>query len=68
MIVILEFIGCGSAFNPQLGNTSAYIEDGKRFVLLDCGESVYARLFELGIFEQYGLHIPMQIMWEVFRP
>ena len=40
MIVILEFIGCGSAFNPQLGNTSAYIEDGKRFVLLDCGESV----------------------------
>ena len=53
MIVILEFIGCGSAFNPQLGNTSAYIEDGKRFVLLDCGESVYARLFELGIFEQY---------------
>lgn len=49
----LKFLGCGSAFNPMLGNTSAFVEDGSRLILLDCGETVFSHLFRLGVFEQY---------------
>ena len=37
---ILRFLGRGAAFNPALGNTSAYVREGERLLLLDCGESV----------------------------
>lgn len=40
----LNFLGCGSAFNPNMGNTSAYFEFQGDLYLLDCGESVYERL------------------------
>lgn len=40
----LKFWGCGSAFNPAMGNTSAFFEKGGNLYLLDCGESVYENL------------------------
>ena len=41
---ILRFLGRGAAFNPAMGNTSAYIREGGRLLLLDCGEAVFERL------------------------
>lgn len=42
----LQFLGCGSAFNPLLGNTSSYIEIGRHLYLIDAGESVFYKLFK----------------------
>lgn len=41
---MLKFLGTGSAFNPEFGNNSAYIKHENTLLLLDCGESVFARL------------------------
>lgn len=43
----LKFLGIGSAFNPTLGNTSAYFIEGEDFYLLDCGESVFEKIWNL---------------------
>lgn len=37
----LKFLGRGSAFNREEGNTSAYIKNKDNFFLIDCGELVY---------------------------
>lgn len=37
----LKFLGRGSAFNREEGNTSAYIKNGDTFFLIDCGELIY---------------------------
>lgn len=37
----LKFLGRGSAFNPQEGNTSAYFIEDDQLFLIDCGESVF---------------------------
>ena len=43
----LVFLGIGAAFNPVMGNTSAwFVQDGKLFIL-DCGETVFERLWYL---------------------
>ena len=42
----LSFLGCGSAFNPELGNTSAYFEYNEDLYLLDCGETTFERLMK----------------------
>lgn len=49
--MILEFLGCGSAFNPALGNTSAFLETENSLFLIDAGESVFAKLFERKMLE-----------------
>ncbi len=49
----LEFLGCGSAFNPSLGNTSAYFTKGEQLFIMDIGESVFVKLFERGLLNQY---------------
>lgn len=49
--MILEFLGCGSAFNPALGNTSAYLETENSLFLIDAGESVFAKLFHRKMLE-----------------
>lgn len=51
--MILKFLGCGSAFNPVLGNTSAYFVRDNRLFLIDAGESVFKNLFELGLLKDY---------------
>ncbi|MBQ8081565.1 MAG: MBL fold metallo-hydrolase [Clostridia bacterium] len=42
----LTFLGVGSAFHPELGNTAAYFVRGKTLFLLDCGSLVYAQLVQ----------------------
>lgn len=48
---MLKFIGTGSAFNTQMTNTSAYIKDGKNLLIIDSGETAFARMKELNIFD-----------------
>ena len=48
---MLKFIGTGDLGNASLGNTSAYIKQGKDLLMLDCGTTVYARAQQLNIFE-----------------
>ncbi|MCT8975422.1 MBL fold metallo-hydrolase [Clostridium sp. CX1] len=48
---ILNFIGRGSAFNTQEGNTSSYIKQEKNMLLLDCGENIFTRIMEKGLME-----------------
>ncbi|GFP74869.1 MBL fold metallo-hydrolase [Clostridium fungisolvens] len=46
----LQFLGIGSAFNTELGNTSAFIKEGKSLLLIDCGGTIFHRLKELNMF------------------
>ena len=43
----LKFTGIGSAFNPILGNTNAYFTHNDDFYLIDCGESVFGKIWNL---------------------
>jgi ribonuclease BN (tRNA processing enzyme) len=49
---MLNFTGTGSAFNTQLGNTSAFIKEQDSLLLIDSGGTVFHRLQELKIFEE----------------
>ena len=40
----LKFLGRGAAFNPLEGNTCAYVREGEKLLLLDCGETVFGEL------------------------
>lgn len=42
----LKFTGKGCAFYPVYGNTSAYFVHEKELYLLDCGESVFEKLYK----------------------
>lgn len=42
--MILKFLGCGCAYRPQLGNTSAWFQTDGHLFLLDCGETVFTCL------------------------
>lgn len=44
---MLNFTGTGSAFAPNLGNTSAYFIKNKTLYLIDCGELVFKELYNL---------------------
>ena len=48
---MLKFIGTGSAFNTEMTNTSAYLKDGQNLLIIDCGETAFARMKQLNIFE-----------------
>jgi ribonuclease BN (tRNA processing enzyme) len=50
----LNFLGSGSAFNPGLGNTSAYFVEGGRLFLLDCGETVFSLVRDLPAYRACG--------------
>ena len=45
----LNFLGRGAAFNPKEGNISAYFTIDNQLFLIDCGESVFAKLMELDL-------------------
>lgn len=47
----LNFLGRGASSNVKEGNTSAYFIDNGDLFLIDCGESVYAKLIENNILE-----------------
>lgn len=50
---MLKFIGIGSCFNFEMGNTSAYYIDKeeKSLLLIDCGENVFEKLGKKGLLE-----------------
>ncbi|MBC8016724.1 MAG: MBL fold metallo-hydrolase [Sporomusaceae bacterium] len=48
---MLKFIGSGSAFNTQFGNTSAFIKKKDSLVLIDSGGTVFHRLQELQLLD-----------------
>jgi ribonuclease BN (tRNA processing enzyme) len=48
---MLNFLGIGSAFNTELGNTSAYLKNGKSIFLIDCGSTVFNRLQKTNLLE-----------------
>lgn len=47
----LKFLGKGAAFYPVLGNTSAYDICDNNLFLIDCGESVFKKLYEKDLLE-----------------
>lgn len=49
---MLNFIGTGSAFNTELGNTSAFIKNNNSLLIIDCGGTVFYRLQELNLFDK----------------
>lgn len=49
---MLKFIGTGSAFNTELGNTSAYIKQDKTLFVIDTGATTFARAKEISLFEE----------------
>lgn len=48
---MLKFIGTGSAFNTKLGNNSAYIKEGSKLFLIDCGSANFHRMKESGFLD-----------------
>ncbi|WP_320938111.1 MBL fold metallo-hydrolase [Enterocloster lavalensis] len=50
--MILNFLGCGCAYRPQFGNTSAWLSVDGRLFLFDCGETVFTRLLQTGLLER----------------
>jgi phosphoribosyl 1,2-cyclic phosphodiesterase len=48
---MLNFLGMGSAFNTDLGNTSAFIRENENFILIDCGGMVFHQLMERKLLE-----------------
>ncbi len=43
----LKFLGCGSGYNPGMGNTNAWFVEGGTFYLIDCGFTAFPRLVQL---------------------
>ena len=48
---IIRFLGCGSAFNPLWGNTSAYFTVKDTMFLIDAGETVFTKVFKMKLLE-----------------
>lgn len=48
---MLNFIGSGSAFNTERGNTSAFVRQDNSLLLIDSGGTVFYRLQELNLFD-----------------
>lgn len=49
---MLKFVGIGSAFHTELGNTSAYIEREGHMLLIDCGGTVFHHLQNMKLLEK----------------
>jgi phosphoribosyl 1,2-cyclic phosphodiesterase len=56
--MILKFLGRGSAFNVEEGNTSAYIKEDNKLLLIDCGENIFERILKKKILDNVNeIHI-----------
>lgn len=49
---MLNFSGMGSAFNTEIGNTSAFVKKNDSLILIDCGGTVFHKLQELSMFDE----------------
>ena len=55
---MLNFYGIGAAFNPALGNNSAYIKQDGALILLDCGSSTFERAIkDIHQADPHNIHI-----------
>lgn len=43
---MLKFLGVGSAFNTELGNTSAWVRQDAQLLILDCGGMIFHRILK----------------------
>lgn len=48
---MIKFTGRGSAFNTELGNTSAFVKNDNSLLVIDCGGTVFHRLQELNLLD-----------------
>ena len=48
----LNFLGCGAAFYPELGNTAAWFENKGHFYLLDCGGEIFCKVINVEKFKE----------------
>lgn len=48
---MINFIGCGSAFNTKLGNNGAFIKKDNVLFLIDCGSSTFSRIQQSNLLE-----------------
>jgi ribonuclease BN (tRNA processing enzyme) len=48
---MLKFIGCGSAFNTELGNNGAFIKEDNTLFMIDCGSNTFDRLIKSNVLE-----------------
>lgn len=48
---MLKFLGRGSAFNIREGNTAAYIKEGGKLFLIDCGSNIFVKMMLNGFLE-----------------
>lgn len=48
---MIKFIGMGSAFNTEIGNTSAFVKKNSSLLIIDCGGTVFHRLQELNLLD-----------------
>ena len=48
---MLKFIGTGSAFNYERGNTSAYLKLANELVMIDMGEDVFSKARSMKLFD-----------------
>lgn len=46
---MLQFFGCGSAFNTKLGNNNAFIKQGLELFMIDCGSTNFSRMIQHNI-------------------
>ena len=53
--MILNFLGLGSAFFPELKNTSAYYETEDTLYLFDCGETVFEELLRRNLINKKNI-------------
>ena len=49
----LQFTGMGAAYYPQLGSNSAFFSINNHLYMIDCGESTFKSMVELGVLEKY---------------
>lgn len=55
--MVLKFLGIGSAFFPELKNTSAYYETEDSLYLFDCGETVFDELLKRKLIEKENIKV-----------
>ena len=54
----LKFLGRGSAFNVEEGNTSAYYKSKNDMLLIDCGSDVFKKIVKKHLLDNvYDLYI-----------
>ena len=53
----LQFLGTGSAYNPNMKSTSAFLSMGSTMLLFDCGETVFESLHERALLDKFDAFI-----------